>query len=93
MKKAKHQMDLIGNPYHVDEKHNLVFDTEYDYAIHLVKKMLNSRRSSKADLSFVLGVLGHGKNAELQMRKNRIERKALREYQMQRFGVKENKTA
>ena len=36
MKKAKHQMDLIGNPYHVDEKHNLVFDTEYYYAIHLV---------------------------------------------------------
>lgn len=30
MKKAKHQMDLIGNPYHVDEKHNLVVDTEYD---------------------------------------------------------------
>ena len=24
-------MDLIGNPYHVDEKHNLVVDTEYDY--------------------------------------------------------------
>jgi len=93
MKKAKHQLDLIGNPYHVDVQHNLVFDTEYDYAIHLVKKMLNSRRNSKTDLSFVLGVLGHGKNAELQMRKNRIERKALREYQMQRFGVKENKKA
>ena len=91
MKKAKHQLDLIGNPYHVDDKHNLVSDTEYYYAIHLVKKIMNNRRISKTNLSFVLGVLGHGKNAELQMRKNRIERKALREYQMQRFGVKENK--
>lgn len=89
MKKAKHQLDLIGNPYHVDEKHNLVFDTEYDYAIHLVKKIMNTRRISKTNLSFLLGVLAHGKNAELQMRKNRMERKALREYQMQRFGVTE----
>ena len=93
MKKAKHQLDLIGNPYHVDVQHNLVFNTGNDYAIHPGKNMINSRRTSKSKKKKKIGVLGHGKNAELQMRKNRMERKALREYQMQRFGVKENKKA
>lgn len=89
MKKAKHQLDLVGNPYFVDEKKNLVFDTEYDYAIHLAKRVLSKNRKSTTDLNFIISALGHGKNAELQMRKNRMERQALKEYNMLRFGVKE----
>lgn len=91
MKKAKHQLDLVGNPYFVDEKKNLVFDTEYDYAIYLAKRVLSRNSKSTTDLNFIISALGHGKNAELQMRKNRMERKALKEYNMLRFGVKEVK--
>lgn len=91
MKKAKHQLDLIGNPYFVDTQKNLVFDTEYDYAIHLAKRLLNRNRNATAGLNFIVSALGHGKNAELQMRKNRMERKALQEYNKLRFGIKEVK--
>ena len=58
MKKAKHQLDLVGNPYFVDEKKNLVFDTEYDYAIYLAKRVLSRNRKSTTDLNFTRGRSG-----------------------------------
>lgn len=65
-------------PFYVDEEFGKVYDTEYDYAIMLAKKVKKEHKDSSTIISmdFIISALGHGKNLELARRKRKAMEKA-----------------